>query len=170
MRTLGRDDVLRLLAALGDDLASLGIRGRMFIVGGAAMALAFQRDRLTRDVDAIFEPKTVVYEAARRVASANGLDDDWLNDAVKGLLPGDDPDATTQFVHDGLVVQVASPRYLFTMKALAARFERDGRDLITLYRACGFDSVEEALDHVAATAPPHLITPKVTFFVQELIQ
>lgn len=38
------------------------------------------------------------------------------------------------------------------MKALAARVERDTADLVALYDASEFASVEEALDHLAA---PH---------------
>ena len=78
---LGRDDIRHLLGELGDDLASGGIRGEMFIVGGAAMALAYNTRRSTRDIDAVFEPQTVVYEAARRVAARHApeLSDDWLS-------------------------------------------------------------------------------------------
>jgi hypothetical protein len=37
----------------------------------------------------VFEPKAVIYEAARRVAKRHEkLPADWLNDGVKGLLPG----------------------------------------------------------------------------------
>lgn len=58
------------------------------------MALAYRTRRVTRDVAAVFEPKAAVYDAARRVAQPRGLDDDWLDDAVKGFLPGPDPDAS----------------------------------------------------------------------------
>lgn len=33
----------------------------MFLVGGAAMALAYNARRATRDVDGVFEPKTAIY-------------------------------------------------------------------------------------------------------------
>ena len=33
----------------------------MFLVGGAAMVLAYNRNRSTRDLDAVFEPKTAVH-------------------------------------------------------------------------------------------------------------
>jgi hypothetical protein len=45
--------------------------------------------RTTADADGVFEPKAVIYEAARRVAKRHEkLPADWLNDGVKGLLPG----------------------------------------------------------------------------------
>lgn len=37
---------------------------------------------------------------------------DWVNDAAKGLLPGDDPEAWTVLEAGHLLVQVASPAYL----------------------------------------------------------
>ena len=84
---LDRDQLIVLLAELGEELAAAGVRGELFVVGGAAMALAYSARRLTSDVDAVFEPKTVVYDAARVVAERHGLKPDWLNDGVKGLLP-----------------------------------------------------------------------------------
>jgi hypothetical protein len=164
-----RDDVERLLGEVATELDARNVQGRVFVVGGAAMALAYGRNRLTRDVDAVFEPKELVYDAARVVARRHGLPQDWLNDGVKGFLHGSDPNATTHLDVPGLVVQVASPQYLFTMKALAARVERDSADLLTLYRLCGFTEVEEALDHVERTAPSRLVTPKTSFLLRELL-
>lgn len=166
---LGRDDVHQLLRELGEELASRGVRGHLFLVGGAAMAVAYGRDRVTRDVDAVFEPKQTVHEAARTVGRRHGLDEDWLNDGVKGFLTGADPDATTFLDEPGLIVQIASPRYLFALKALASRVDRDAADLVTLYRLCGFGSVDDALDHVEATTPAGLLGPKTQFLLRELL-
>lgn len=55
------------------------------------MTFAYDTRRSTRDLDAVFEPKQTVYAAARRVADNHGLPEDWLNDAVKGFLHGEDP-------------------------------------------------------------------------------
>lgn len=75
------------------ELDSRGISADMYIVGGAAIALAFDERRATRDVDAVFEPKALVYEAAAVVGERLGLPGGWLNDAVKGFLAGSDPAA-----------------------------------------------------------------------------
>jgi methylmalonyl-CoA mutase cobalamin-binding subunit len=64
---LSRDDIVNLLEELANELATQGIHGDLFLVGGAAMALAYSTRRATRDLDAIFEPKQVIYEAAQRV-------------------------------------------------------------------------------------------------------
>lgn len=166
---LDRDDIERLLREVAAELAERDVRGHLFLVGGAAMALAYGRTRVTRDVDDVFEPKQRVYAAAQVVGRRHGLGDDWLNDAVKGFLHGADPDATTFLDEPGLTVQIASPRYLFTLKALAARVDRDAADLVTLYRRCGFTSVDEALDHVEQTVPAGLVVPKTEFLLRELL-
>lgn len=85
---LSRDDIVRLLNELADELEAQGIHGDLFLVGGAAMALAYSARRATRDLDAVFEPKHVIYELAHRVGDRHGLPDDWLNDGVKGSFQG----------------------------------------------------------------------------------
>ena len=69
-RQFTRARIIAALAALGEDLTSEGIRGQVFIVGGAAMALAYSTRRVTRDIDAVFEPKTAIY--ARPSGSRSG--------------------------------------------------------------------------------------------------
>lgn len=165
---LSSDDIVMLLAELADELEARGIRGDIFLVGGAAMALAYSTRRATRDLDAVFEPKQAIYDAAERVGDRHGLPPDWLNDGVKGFLPGPDPDATVLFDRPGLAVRVASPRYLFAMKVLAARVERDADDLRVLFELCRFASVEDALDQVQAIYPHHPIPPRAQYLLHEL--
>jgi hypothetical protein len=165
---LSKDDIARLLNELAAELEAQGIRGDIFLVGGAAMALAYSARRATLDLDAVFEPKQVIYEVAHRVGERHGLPDDWLNDGVKGFLPGSDPGATVLFDRPGLAVRIASPRYLFAMKMLAARVERDVDDIEVLYRLSGFRTVEEALDHVQSLYPHQPVPPKAQYLLQEL--
>ncbi len=165
---LSRDEILRLLEELAADLETSGVHGDLFLVGGAAMALAYSKRRTTRDLDAVFEPKRVIYEAVRRIANREGLPEDWLNDGVKGFLPGDDHNATLLFDRPGLSVRVASPRYLFAMKVLAARVERDEADLRILYQLSGFESVLQALDFVQEMYPHRPLPPRAQYLLEEL--
>jgi len=167
---LSREDIIGLLGELADELDAQGIHGDLFLVGGAAMALAYGTRRATSDLDAVFEPKQVIYEIARQVGDRHGLPADWLNDGVKGFPPGPDPDSTVLFDRPGLSVRIASPGYLFAMKVLAARVERDEDDIQVLYRLCGFGSVEEALDHVQQIYPYQPIPPKAQYLLHELFR
>ena len=165
---LDRDQLIVLLAELGEELAAAGVRGELFVVGGAAMALAYSARRLTSDVDAVFEPKTVVYDAARVVAERHGLKPDWLNDGVKGLLPG--PDEAPREVLDlhGLSVSVPSPQYLLALKVAASRVDRDADDIELRARACGVTTAAEVLDIASSVMGAGRLPPKAQFMVHEL--
>lgn len=83
--SLNREQSIGLLTELGQELDARGVKAQMFVVGGAAIALADNMRRATADVDGVFEPKAVIYDAARRVAARHGqLPEDRLNDSVKG--------------------------------------------------------------------------------------
>lgn len=119
------------------------------------MALAFNSRRLTRDVVGVFEPKTIVYDAARRVAELHEeLPADWLNDAVKSLLPGPDPDP---------------------FAAVPARSQGAGcsirsgfRRQTFLAKQCGAISADEVLSIAANVLGPQRISPKAQLMIEEL--
>jgi hypothetical protein len=165
---LGREDIRALLDDLSAELAARGARAELFLVGGAALAVAYDAMRATRDLDAVFIPTDTVRQAAAAVAQHRGLTEDWLNDAVKGFLPGPDPDARF-YSSDSLIVDVASPRYLLAMKLFAARAEIDADDIILLYRQLGFTTVDEGLDLVEQAYPGRPIPAKVKFLLTEIV-
>jgi methylmalonyl-CoA mutase cobalamin-binding subunit len=74
-----RDEILSALQALAERLDARGIEGELYVVGGAAIAIAFDARRATRDVDAVFEPKRELYAAAEEVGVELGLPAGWLN-------------------------------------------------------------------------------------------
>jgi hypothetical protein len=165
---MNRDDILAVLDALAARLAADGHKAELFLVGGGAMALAYDTRRATRDLDGVFEPKETVYLAARAIAEDFGLPADWLNDAVKGFLPGIDPDARVLYDRPGLTVRVASPRYLLAMKIFAARVERDEDDIRALYQLCGFTTAGEGLSLVESMYPNLPLAAKVQFLLEEM--
>ncbi|TQS40396.1 hypothetical protein [Cryptosporangium phraense] len=57
----------------GDRLARRGVIADLYIFGGAAMALAYDARRSTRDIGAVFQPHGVVLDEARAVADELGL-------------------------------------------------------------------------------------------------
>ncbi len=168
MELLGRDDLLTALRTLDEELGLVGIRGEVFVVGGAAMALAYDARRTTADVDAVFAPTQEVRAAAARVADRLGFGPEWLNDAVKAFLPGEDPGRIGVFEGSNLSVAAASPQFLLAMKLLAARAERDVDDIKTLYALCGFQTAADGLDLVERIYPRELIRPKTQFLLEEL--
>ncbi len=162
-----RDEIVASLTALGARLSARGIEGELYVVGGAAIAIAFDARRATRDVDAVFETKHEVYAAADEVGAELGLPPGWLNDGVKGFVSGPDADAATALEVPGLRVLVASPRILLAMKVLAHRIGEDDDDVLLLARELGLANAEGVL-RIAEEVYGDRLDPAARFFVEEL--
>ncbi len=168
MELLGRRELLEALAELDEELKVLNVRGEVFIVGGAAMAIAYDTRRATADVDAVFVPSNEVRTAASRVAERLGLEPDWLNDGAKAFMPGDDENQIGVYEGQNLSVAAASPQYLLAMKLMASRIERDQDDIRELYKLCGLTTAEEGIDLLTSYYPERLILPRVQYLLQEM--
>jgi predicted nucleotidyltransferase len=125
----------------------------LYVFGGAAMALAFDSRRATRDVDALFEPHGIVHDEALAVAAELGLPRWWLNEQFSSyVVPGGDPAASRVFDHPGLRVFAASPEHLLAMKAFAAR-PRDAEDIRQLAQVLHLHTADEVLASVRDIFP-----------------
>jgi len=164
---LNREQILRALIRLAAVLEARGVQGEVYLEDGAAIALAYDARRATRDVDAVFAPKQAVYEAAQVVAEELNLPENWLNDAVKLYLRGEDPEPLQPLDLPGLRVLVASPRYLLVLKLLASRRE-DEQDIRTLLNLLQIQSVDEALEVLLSVYPERQILPKTRFMLEEI--
>jgi predicted nucleotidyltransferase len=150
---LGRAELERAFTALGERLARRGVVADVFVVGGAAMALAYDADRVTRDVDARFVPHGIVLDEARHVAKDLGLPPWWLNEQATAYISGkDDP---------------GKRRHVFAMKALAAR-TRDIDDLRLLAGMIGVETAETAIRICADFYPDESIPPRTDAVLREL--
>ena len=168
---MNQQQMLRAFMALNDELAGAGIKGEVGIVGGAAMLLGFNAREATRDVEAIFEPASALRAAALKVAEAQGLPADWLNDAAKGFMPVNTQPRTLVLDLPNLSVWTPPPQYLLAMKAIAARFDsQDAADLRTLVRHLGLRRVEEVLETVERYYPRNQIPAHTQFFLEELFE
>ncbi|MCL1801903.1 MAG: DUF6036 family nucleotidyltransferase [Promicromonosporaceae bacterium] len=167
---LNADQIKALLLSLGKELQLHGYTGEVYLVGGAAIALAYDGRRTTTDLDAVFEPKSVIYEAAERVAEKYELEPGWLNDAVKGLVPPNDPHSVIALEAPGITVSAASARNLLAMKVAASRVDRDQDDIRFLAGLLDLTTSEEILALVEEVWGPAAsrLAPKCRFLVQEM--
>lgn len=166
---MDRGEIIDALTALAAELTQRGVSAEMYVVGGAAIALAFDERRSTRDIDAVFEPKTVVYEAAAAVSERRGLPAGWLNDAVKGFLAGEDPAAAPVLDLPGLRCLTASPETLLALKVLAHRVGEDEADLRLLAAELDLQTAEAVLAIAERTYGDRL-EPAARFFVEQVFQ
>ena len=165
---LGRAELERAFNALGERLARRGIGADLFVVGGAAMALAYDASRVTRDVDALFVPHGVVLDESRAVAQELGLPGWWLNEQASVYVSGrDDPGKRRVFDHPNLRIMVASPEHIFAMKALAARV-RDIDDLRRLAELAKVRNVGDALRLVQDFYPDEALSARSQALLQSL--
>lgn len=140
---LSADEIVDLLTTLGARLQARGVHASLYVVGGAAIALALDTRRVTADVDAVFAPVDVVEEEAAAIAEAAGLPAGWLSRAAAAFVPGADAGATLLDV-PGLAVSLASPEHLLAMKMAAYRPGKDQTDLELLFAALGISTPDQA--------------------------
>jgi len=70
---LDREALLGLLADLGGRLDARGIAVELYVVGGTAMMLAYDRERLTRDIDATWDTSVGISSEIHAIATERGL-------------------------------------------------------------------------------------------------
>lgn len=166
-----QNDVVSGLARLGELARERDMRFEIALYGGAAIMLAIDEGRMTKDVDAVFlDAPSIVRRLAAIVAEENGWPGDWPNDGVKGFVSRNQEFDTIE-VGPGISVHVATPKYLFAMKALSMRLERessDKNDLALLAERCGIRTLSEALATIEKFYENGRVSPKTMYGLAEI--
>jgi hypothetical protein len=176
MSTLSKADIIAALSSLDEELKQRSVTGELCVFGGAVMVLVFDARESTRDVDAIFVPKTALREAAAAVAEARDLPESWLNDGVKGFV-SEEGEVTEEGMPQFRNLRLVRPttEYLLAMKCLAARAggledHGDRDDVLTLCRHLRLSDAAEVLAIVARYYPETSVPAKTRYFVAELME
>lgn len=134
-------DVESLLDELSERLARRGVCAAVFIVGGAAVAVARLRDdRLTADIDALYVDDAVTQEATA-MATERGLPATWLNSAARMWMPPLPEAALTRPDQPGLRVTYADDSFLLATKLVAQR-AKDADDVLALANRLGLERAD----------------------------
>jgi hypothetical protein len=161
------EEIKQYLSELNDELRAIEVKGEICLYGGAVMCVVYDARPATKDVDAVFRPVREMRRAAMRVAEAHSLNDDWLNDAVKGYVVPHPQRILFDF--SNLKVFVPEPDYLLAMKTLAARADTSDRgDVELLIKLLGLKSADEVFDILEKYYPRQQIKPATQFFIEEL--
>ncbi len=154
---LNRDDFNAALTDVAEILERRRASARVYIVGGAAMALAYDSDRCTRDIDGLItDGYAELTRAVREVARRRGLPSSWLNEQASSYIPrGEDRRGRAVFDHPALRVIAASPERMLAMKVMSAR-RADIGDIRTLLGILGFTAAQvwETVAKVFPDEPP----------------
>ena len=166
---LTKEKIIHSLKRLGEELAKEGMSGEILLTGGAAMCLAHSARDMTKDVDALYEPKEEIRRLVKKIAEQEGLPEDWLNDGVKGFVTEGAP--TDEFmVLDGLKITVVTPEYLLSMKLMSARYgETDAGDIRFLMNKLQIKTVDDAYNILTRFYPANRILPKTMYMIQEYL-
>jgi hypothetical protein len=168
---LSTDRIRQLLQALNTELAADGIRGELYLAGGAVMCLVFHAREATKDIDALLVPAGELRRAAGRVASREELPSDWINDAVKGFFSETGRfDVYATYSH--LRVFVPHPEYLLAMKCLAIRLGeeyRDREDIAVLLKALNLHAVADVESVLARYYPLERYPAKARYVLEDLL-
>lgn len=158
---MDRRELTAALEDLADLLQARRTTARIYIVGGAAMAMAYDSDRFTHDIDGvILDSHTVVTRAVHEVARRRGLPTYWLNEQASSYLPrGQDRRGLVVFDHPALRVTAASPERLLAMKVMAGR-PADIPDIRLLVEILGRTTPEETLETVASIYPDEPVSER----------
>lgn len=120
----------RAFTALAVKLQQRNVVGHVHVVGGAAMLLTYDPDRLaTRDVDALFSPDGPMIAAIHEVAAENAWPASWLNNQAAVYVSRSPGEGMRVFDHPQLQVAATPADHLLAMKVLAARAVRDADDI-----------------------------------------
>ncbi|MGD0881022.1 MAG: hypothetical protein ABSB09_05595 [Acidimicrobiales bacterium] len=170
---MDRDEINGALRELSEVLDHRGVVARIYLVGGAAMVLAYESRFSTDDVDGSGYPTDAVLAAAEEIAEHRGLQPDWLHDSVKEYFPTfREPDWRPVFKVGTVEVVVADERTLLAMKMRASRGRRDEVDIQFLLDKCGITSVDGALavyeDYFPEDELPDRAVPMVRHALEQL--
>ena len=170
-QSMDREDIKRYLEVLNIELKNRNVQGEMCIVGGAVMCLCYGSRLSTTDIDAIFEPKMIIYECAKIVARKHNLPDDWLNDGVKGFLSSKG-DFFEYADMSNLKIYVASPEYMLAMKCLSARLENfnEFEDIKFLLGHLKISTFEEAFVILKKYYPIDRYKVKIEYALREILE
>lgn len=160
-RALSQTDIRTLLDRLSERLREKRAFAKIHVVGSACIALAYERERTTLDIDVRVDAgHRALEEAIREIAQEHGLPQRWLNDQSRGFIPErDDPRSPTLYESQSLIVTGASGEYLLAMKLEASR-NKDTEDVRYLLQHLGIEKADAALELHRTLFPNSRRTPQ----------
>lgn len=166
-----KEQVVELLTELGARLVEQGLEAELYIVGGAAMLLGYDKRAVTGDIDALITPIGVIEEVAAQMTSdRRDLQPNWLNSQVAALLPRiADSRSWEMFSAPGISVEIASPEHLLAMKVRAGRGLRDLQDVGVLCEILELDEVAQVWEICDQVWGKNFIRPEVVSAVTEFL-
>lgn len=170
MEPLSASDIREALDDLAGRLADRGVVARIYVAGGAAMALMYDEHRLTRDVDAsISAGYDEVMRAAHDIARECGWPLTWINEQAAMYMPPEhDRHGAIAYERPGLSVVAASVEHMIAMKARSAR-RTDESDFRRLLALGDINTAEDVAAIAARVFPGEALGPRQMRWVETIV-
>jgi len=164
-----KNELIEALKLLGKKLESKNLQGEIILTGGASMCLVHDARDMTKDVDALYEPKSVINDLVQEVSNELSLPFDWLNDSVKGFV-NENLESDFLVNYDALKISTVTPEYLLAMKLMSSRVEgQDYNDIKFLLKKLSIKKYDDAVSILEKYYPTELILPKTKYVIEECL-
>lgn len=168
---LSKNNIETYLQQINDELAKKGTYGEVIVCGGAVMAMVYNARDFTKDIDAAYAPKEEIQKIISQIAANQEMEEDWLNDGVKGFLDTQRLNFEEIRSYSHLTVKAPDTEGMLALKLASARTEsKDADDAIVLMKELNIECMEEIYDILEKYIHPNRLTAQVSFFSQEVFQ
>lgn len=166
-KELTKKEILGYLEEINHKLTMENKYGEILIAGGAALTLVFNARNSTHDVDAVFRPKEDLRSIIENIAACNDLEEDWLNDGVKGFItPAMKSNVFIEY--SNLTVSNLDAESLLAMKLTSARtYSKDMDDSIFLMKTLDIKSQDELFNIIEKYTHSNQQTIQAQYFTIE---
>lgn len=144
---MNKNDILFYFNIMNEKLKEKNVSAYINVYGGAVMCLVFNSRDNTRDIDAIFEPESVIKEIAEDIAKEYRLNSDWFNNEIKLFRPETNQNRLFKS-WSNLKLYVPGAEYMFALKCYSARFgkSKDLEDIRFLIKYLGISTFSQAVN------------------------
>ena len=165
-----KDELLKYLEILSCELKKSDLQGEIIITGGAAMCLVHSARDMTKDIDALYEPKSEINRLVEKIANEHGLPHNWLNDSVKGFM--NNKAEVMDFMQLGnLKISAVTPEYLLAMKLMSSRVEgQDYNDIKFLLHKLNVRTFDQAKSTIERFFAVDRILPKTRYVIEQCLE
>jgi len=168
MDKLSKDDMFRYFEEISTRLKKMNKNGEIYIVGGAAISLAFNGRDATEDIDALYKPRSEIRSIINVMSDEHNLRNDWLNNDAEHFIT-ERMTFTLLKEYANLKVFHIDAECLLAMKLVSARPESfpDMDDCLLLMDKLGISDEQELIKLVESYTDEENRNPVYRYFVSE---
>ena len=168
MDKLNKEDMLRFFIEINSRLKDINRTGELYIIGGAAISLAFGGRDATEDIDAIYKPRSEIRKIVEIMSEKHSLRSDWLNNDAEHFVT-ENMTFTLLFDYSNLKIFHIDAECLLAMKLASARPESypDMDDCLLLMEKLGISEEKELLRLVELYTDEENRDPTYRYFAIE---